>query len=147
MVLPFHLNFFRDFIPHIAANVNLSIFYECNKRHSSKIIYFNGLTAQPWFSTSSHSFHLCVPSCESCWRELGNVCSVCACQQLWLSWFCEGKTGALGPTLIFQYLIIDVCEVQLFSNLNGLNVYCNSERTIPGNSEMFGERAAPLRSY
>lgn len=40
MVLPLHLHFSQDFIPHIPSNVNLSIFYKCNKSHSSKIIVF-----------------------------------------------------------------------------------------------------------
>lgn len=85
LLYPSILIFFQVLSPCIPAYVCHFCHHFANATCQSlyKWHHFKGLISQPWCSsfsssTSSPSFHLPAPSCESCRRTLGDVCRVCA---------------------------------------------------------------------
>lgn len=88
-----------------------------------------------------------LPSLRSqLWELLAKArwCLQCLCQQLWLSSRGFVKERQVGSSRFSTFIIWSKMSVNrlafvpFFSSQNGLILYCNSERKIPDNSQMFG---------
>lgn len=144
MLLSFHLHIFSSLHPlQSSLYVILSISGQCNKGYPSKTLFQRPYHPVLLLLCSSRSFHPCAPSCESCWQKLGGVCSVCASRPdcfpevLWRRdrW----APAYPQPSLLDQRcLLMDVSPSASFPAQMGLSLDCASERTIPGNSQLFG---------